>query len=411
MQEWRQPRKVIDFRLSPVDAASCGLPASVPRTEMSTKKSRPTPPPPDPHPSGPPPQGGPPANRQVCVYRVGRLLNEIAWHAQQAWLLVDSQHADRVEQLLDDLSLEARSALPEPARKGVEADIVRHRDWWGRGFGHPDHHRQDLLAVNERIDETLASPDVGIARARAEVLRHSFPVGFHASLREVVEGHLVEDEIPLLNLGEVVDQGIRPADVSAWLYDPGIEPEELPITSPGQREPRWYVANLGREPGELPPDRRWPARIRQLWREARLAGELPADVLPDANNLDREAIPRCVEAVDAAIRHALSPLAFVRAPAPDAPPRVVIEWESHTVFVDGHVLARVDSLPALRIFERIVLDQGELVTARELKQLPGCKGRIDRIIRNGLPKDVKDLICSKVGSGGGYWLNLPQLGP
>jgi hypothetical protein len=380
---------------------------------MSKKQGRPTPPPPNPNLSGPPPQAGPLANRQVHVYRVGRLLNEIDWHAQQAWLLINYQHADRVEQLLADLSLEARAAVPESSRAGVEAAIVRHRDWWRREFDHLEHHHQTLLAVNERINEILADPDVDIhiAQARAEALDHIFPVGFHTSLREAVVGFLLLGEIPLLNLGEGVDQGIRPAGVSEWLYEPDIKPDPPRTRFPGQREPPWYVANRGREPGELNPDSRWPARVRALWREARIPGELSAGILPNAENLDQEGIPRCVEAVDAAIRHALSPLAMVRAPAPEGPARVVIDWESHTVTVDGRLLSRVDNPPALRILERIALDQGELVTGKELKQLPGCRGRIDRLIRTGLPEEVQALICSRGGPAGGYWLNLPRLGP
>jgi hypothetical protein len=377
---------------------------------MTKKKGRPTPPPSDPNPSGTPLQAPLPPNRQVSVYRLGRLLNQIDWHAQQAWLRMNHQHADSVEQLLDDLSLEARAAVPERARAGVEAAIVRHRDWWVRGYDHSDHHHhQTLLAVNERINEILESQEVDIAQARAEAFWLIFPDRFHMSLREVVVGFLLEGEVPFLNLGEGVDQGIRPGRVSEWLYDPDI-PAPPRNTTPGRREPFWFVANRGWEPGELPPDRRWPARVRKLWREAGLLGELPANILPDADNLDQEAIPGCVEAVDAAICHALSPPALVPSPAPDAQ-RVVIDWGSHTVIVDGRVLARVDNPTALRLFEHIALDQGELVTSNELKQLPGCRGRIDRLINKSLPEEVRALIRSKGGRAGGYWLHLPRRGP
>jgi hypothetical protein len=322
-------------------------------------------------------------------------------------------HASTVEQLLNELSLEARFALPEPERTHVENAVVRHRDWWHAGFDHADHHHQTLLAVNETIHDILADPQGGItiAMARSEALEHVFPVDFGASLRDVVVRHLLPVEVSLITLGECVDQGIRPADVAAWSYDPTIQPIEAQNTTPGQRELPWLVANRGREPGELPPDRRWPARVRALWREAGIPGELPANILPEVDRLDQASLPRYVEAVNAAIGHILSTQGIARPPTPEAPLRVFVDWESHTVTVDGHVVSRVDNPAALRIFERIALDQGELVTATDLKRLPGCKGRIDRIIRNGLPEELRTLIRSRVGAAGGYWLHLPPLSP
>jgi hypothetical protein len=50
--------------------------------------------------------------------------------------------------------------------------------------------------------------------------------------------------------------------------------------------------------------------------------------------------------------------------------------------------------------------QGEMVGRAELKELRGCKGRIDRILRQ-LPIQVRSLIDSKAGPNGGYSLRLP----
>src|SRR5262249_25100898 len=154
--------------------------------------------------------------------RAGRLVNQIFWHAQQAWLRIDHQHARTVAQLLDDLSLAVRSAVPRPTQADVEAAVVRHREWWVGGFGHVEHHHESLIKVNEDIIWILQHQYDDIAKARAEAFWHIFPFDFHTSLREVVVRHLLEDEIPLLDLGECVDQGIRPA-VAEWLYDPDIQ--------------------------------------------------------------------------------------------------------------------------------------------------------------------------------------------
>jgi hypothetical protein len=226
---------------------------------MSKKQDPSTPPPSDPNPSETPLQARPLANRQVCVYRVGQLLNQINWHAQQAWLLVDDQHASKVEMLLDELSLAARAAVPEPARASVEAVILSHGDWWGEGFDHPVHHNEHLLNVNETIRDTYACQDVDIAKVRADALAHIFPIDFHTALRDTCIRHLLAEQIPLLELGERVDQGLRPAGVSAWLYDPDIAADRVRNQNrEGRPEPPWYVANRGLEPGELTPDRRWP---------------------------------------------------------------------------------------------------------------------------------------------------------
>jgi hypothetical protein len=71
----------------------------------------------------------------------------------------------------------------------------------------------------------------------------------------------------------------------------------------------------------------------------------------------------------------------------------------------------IEDPAAFGIFKMLFEAGGQIVTRRQLKNLPGCKGRVDRKIKNHLKeynnKVLSYVIKSKVGRGGGYWITLP----
>ena len=86
------------------------------------------------------------AHPLVAAYAGGRLLNQLDWHVQQAWLLPaidDFQaaqlHADAVHDILTGLSLNLRTALPAPAQGRFHDLFLGKRDEWDRLYGMPGH--------------------------------------------------------------------------------------------------------------------------------------------------------------------------------------------------------------------------------------------------------------------------------
>src|SRR5262245_61817209 len=70
---------------------------------------------------GPTPVGGEPSGPLVAAYDSGRLLNQLEWHAQQAWLLpvLDGEearrHAETVSAILTSLPAKLGPALSPAA--------------------------------------------------------------------------------------------------------------------------------------------------------------------------------------------------------------------------------------------------------------------------------------------------------
>jgi hypothetical protein len=309
--------------------------------------------------------------------------------------------------LLEDLSLVARAVVNERSRPSVEAEFLSFRDSWVGGFNQPVHHVENLLNVNSAIHQEYVSEMVDILTARAKVLESIYSLTFAKTLRYAFLNHIVDGHLSLLDLGACVDQGLRPAGVATRLFDPKIAANENRRQGEvGRQEPPWYLANRTWEPGELPPDSGWPSRVRALWREVGIPGELSTDSLPSSNCLNPESQPRCVEAVDAAIRNGLNGLDHAHDTAVSERPRIVIKLESQSVSLDRCTIT-VGDPGALRIFQRIAECHGALTSVEELNRIPGCRGRIDRRIKDHLPLRLRDLIRSKAGPGGGYWLHLP----
>jgi hypothetical protein len=85
---------------------------------------------------------------------------------------------------------------------------------------------------------------------------------------------------------------------------------------------------------------------------------------------------------------------------------VLLDSASHTVWLGDRKISVVHP-HAYAVFERIYSAKGKLVTAEEIRKLPSCKGRIDRLLREHLRPPLRKCIRSKAGRSGGYWFRAP----
>lgn len=86
-----------------------------------------------------------PPNAFVTAYQTGRLLNQLDWHLQQAWLLpaIDwqeaRQHAKKVSDILSTLAWALHPALAPEAKMRLSESLLAQRDEWDRVFGSSGH--------------------------------------------------------------------------------------------------------------------------------------------------------------------------------------------------------------------------------------------------------------------------------
>jgi hypothetical protein len=91
---------------------------------------------------------------------------------------------------------------------------------------------------------------------------------------------------------------------------------------------------------------------------------------------------------------------------PSDPKRLVIDEQTSRVTLDDETFPIGD--PGLLASLQRLKEAGEgtLVPTEELKKLPGCKGNLSRRLNRLLPP-LRNIVKSKKGQGGGYWLRLP----
>lgn len=90
-------------------------------------------------------------------------------------------------------------------------------------------------------------------------------------------------------------------------------------------------------------------------------------------------------------------------------PRVRCDKATHTVTLDGKVIARdVDPVP-FTFFAAVADGGGDPVPGRKILSLPAMSGKkLTRDALDKLPETLRNLVKSRVGGGGGYYLDLPQ---
>jgi hypothetical protein len=94
-------------------------------------------------------------------------------------------------------------------------------------------------------------------------------------------------------------------------------------------------------------------------------------------------------------------------PATDTGPRVRCEQATHSVWLDGELIASAIRPKPFRFFKAIVEANGNEVRGDELRKLPGLAGAKLVRIKDQLHPALRLLVKSVPRAGGGYWLELP----
>jgi len=269
-----------------------------------------------------------------AAYAVGRLLNQLDWHLQQAWLLPASdckearRHAATVGDILTQLRLTLRQAMSGTVRERVHEVILGRCDHWATHFGSVGHsdeiYAQAALLRYELTQDSEIDPDAIRAEYWADALRSV--KGFAPQLFEAVENVLDETSRLALGLGRCIDRGLRPREVHRYM---SRKPAEC-CTSPSPDVDPWCLPEEAADkvadltctaspfllravaPGTIPPEQGWLEEVLARWAELGLAVELPGpgdapDGKPNGSASDQDRIT-FVEEVDRAAREGLAGL-------------------------------------------------------------------------------------------------------
>jgi hypothetical protein len=263
-----------------------------------------------------------------AAYEAGRLLNQINWHMQQAWLLWSrlphqSSALDRqTRQALCQLALALRRTQGvrdrDRAQKPANAALQGWQDWY-RSLGHRD-------ALENQANELrylhTYGPEIGFFETRNELCSEALkPVtALYADLRQSIRSELSDSALQALELGECVDRVVRPPNVFRYLYQPEplqrhLAPGDNPFTRTTvlpaaiSSEPEWYehyLANRSLQAGEIPPQDGWRVELEQRWGELGLPSVALSEILGITTELNTETLVVRVDQVDQAARASLA---------------------------------------------------------------------------------------------------------
>jgi hypothetical protein len=234
------------------------------------------------------------AHPLVAAYEGGRLLNELDWRVQQAWLLpaIDLQaaqlHADAVRDILTGLSLNLRPALPATAQGRFHDVFLSKRDEWDRWYRSPGH-LSEVESTAQLIQYELSQDaDRSPGLLREEMWLDSLRTvkEFAPRLFESVESALDERCQLALQLGRCIDWGIHaravyrymcwperkknPAPALSWsgfsIHPQGVRPASQP--APPARPAPWVLRAVNEGTGL--PEGDWLNHVRHNWDAMRL---------------------------------------------------------------------------------------------------------------------------------------------
>ena len=261
----------------------------------------------------------------VAGYEAGRLLSQLAWHQEQAWLLHWFElggahgHAAEVGSIFTRLTSTLRQAVPWTVRERVHELCLACRDEWNRHFGSLGHFdeiesqsiflRYELMNQNAEI-----APDAVRTEVWGDALRAVKPIA--QKLYEAAEAVLDETSRLALGLGRCIDRGLRPRDVYQHMArepadccaspSPGVSPWSLPAeaasTSP--------FLLRGVAPGTIPPEQGWLEEVRARWAELGKVLEVPNG--EQAGTAPELTVTTLVDEIDWAARKALAELSEPR---------------------------------------------------------------------------------------------------
>jgi hypothetical protein len=251
----------------------------------------------------------------IAAYNVGRWLNELNFVLQQAYFL-SKAHMDEAESILQALGRAVRDLVPVNERARLRARVTAHVRALLRTV-RGGQHWEDITDYNASLNDDY--PYVDLEGRREMALLPVFEAV--AATRRSIQASLRNDQDARLafELGELVDQGIRPADVHVHLYKPpppGPKYEGPKRTlsakyvqeSRGRRVqegPQNLLANVTLRAGEVSPTGDWFEEVFKVLEELDLHNALPPEVIELSKSMGAGDSRKVVERVDSVIRIAL----------------------------------------------------------------------------------------------------------
>jgi hypothetical protein len=252
------------------------------------------------------------ANPLAAAYASGRLLNNLAWHMQQAWLLLSNtrpegqRHFEESLVVFRDLSDAIRQCTPDRARQTKE-DRIRDEclEWQGvfGGILHRGDLEEEDATYRRHCGEARRGAEIDfLAFYREACIRLAQPVLVrHRNIRRKVCVGLPDRALLALSLGEVVDRGLRQHDVYRWIpHQQNLDVRETHLDSFDDENPPPFLARGGPEAGELGLSSTWHKDVGQRLAELKLTVSLPK-----RRYIKRKTIAHNVTALVAKVDHVI----------------------------------------------------------------------------------------------------------
>lgn len=217
------------------------------------------------------------ASKKIAAFEAGECINGLWFHLVQGQLRASTRHLDEASRILQRLEATLRGLVPVSEYTSLRRKVVPPIQRLIDRIGSPQHWA-NLCGVCDELEQYPEDIDLGrLRREWAEPVRETLD-----AVREALLGRIGGAESLLLQLGEVVDQGLRPPGL-----DPLYEPPAA-VSAPGEvgrhrtagepprpgadvRDDAKYasLSNVSRWPGELPAEPGWRDDV------SRLMGSLP----------------------------------------------------------------------------------------------------------------------------------------
>jgi hypothetical protein len=267
-----------------------------------------------------------PSGPLVASYEAGRLWNQLAWYAPQAWLHASATDRERTCQTFRELARKVRETVPVAERDQLQRFVQERLAEWEACYGSL-WHAEDLDEANERLNAQYACADDFGAEREAELSRLLVTVdGLLARAEAVITAKFDDTQKLAWGLGVCTDQGLCPPRVYRHLLCPGAEQAPPPpgvtnplllATDPGlaakPQEPENLLADRSLGPGQIAPEASWGGDIRQRWAELGMSADLLSGAARPALAWSPEVMRELVGRVDDAARRSLAAL---QPPAP-----------------------------------------------------------------------------------------------
>jgi hypothetical protein len=358
---------------------------------------------------------------------VGQLVNRCRFHLRQDVFFGFSGFTSAPGDLLSRV---CRTIHPPRDRDALQ-DALRGRLSQEESYLGSEARVEWLRGEEADCRDRLAGREMGglpeIRRAILDGYFRHWPDDLRGMIVEPVD----ESYRSAFRFGEVLDQGLCPADVWRHLDDPQPDPPILPSwgrllsISDYAKEARPRAALIPkrpvplarrrRAPGDVSPDDSWWDDVVDLWHEVGLQGAPPVE--PDAEDatawlrrhvagVARAALAG-LRGIDASLRALPAGGAADRTPCSGkgTAPRLSFHNDTYSVDLDGRRYEVTDPIP-FHILNALADAPPPGLTQTDLQKLPGLRGKNIRRELAKLPPALSALIRSAPGRG--RWLQLPD---